>query len=60
MNRRRPILLLLLIAYIFSPSLMGWIFDTNGVWYRPFIIWTIVIAIAFAIAVQDKDETNDL
>ncbi len=49
MNNQRLVILLLLVAYIFSPSLINWILNPEGAWYRPYIIWVLVIAIAFGL-----------
>jgi hypothetical protein len=34
MNNQRLVILLLLVAYIFSPSLFDWIINTEGTLYR--------------------------
>jgi hypothetical protein len=47
MNHQRLIILLLLIAYLFSPSLFTWIISPYGAWYRPYIFWMVVILITF-------------
>lgn len=47
MNNQRLIILLLLVAYIFSPTLFGWIANPDGHWYRPYILWALVIVIAY-------------
>jgi hypothetical protein len=47
MNRQRPLILIFLIAYIFLPTAFDWITTADRVWYRPFVIWLIVVVIAF-------------
>ena len=47
MTHQKPLLLLALVMYIFSPTLYSWISNPQGVWYKPFIIWVIVIVVAF-------------
>ncbi|HSX84995.1 MAG: hypothetical protein K0Q67_939 [Cellvibrio sp.] len=54
MNNQRLVILLLLVAYIFSPSLFNWIINPAGAWYRPYIVWVIVIAIAFVMQIRRK------
>jgi hypothetical protein len=49
MSNHRLLLLILLVAYIFTPTLFNWIISSSGAWYRPFIIWIIIIAIAFSM-----------
>ena len=58
MNNQRFILLLLLLAYVFSPTLFNWVVNPDGSWYRPYIIWSIVIVVAFLI--QGRKDTHDL
>lgn len=54
MNNQRLVILLLLIAYIFSPTLFTWIINPEGAWYRPYIIWVLVIIIAFVMQLRKK------
>lgn len=59
MNNQRLVILLLLVAYIFSPSLFDWIVDPEGTWYRPYIAWLVVIVIAFIMQVR-RNKMRDL
>jgi len=43
----RLFILLLLVLYIFSPTLFNWMVNPNGAWYRPYIIWVVVILLAY-------------
>lgn len=54
MNNQRLVILLLLIAYIFSPTLFTWIINPEGAWYRPYIIWGLVIVLAFIVQLRKK------
>jgi len=54
MNNQRLVILLLLIAYIFSPTAFDWIINPEGAWYRPYIAWMLVIAIAFVVQLRRK------
>jgi len=54
MNNQRLVILLLLIGYIFSPTLFTWIINPEGAWYRPYIIWMLVIAIALVMQLRRK------
>ncbi|MAN53259.1 MULTISPECIES: hypothetical protein [Marinimicrobium] len=54
MNNQRLVILLLLIAYIFSPTLFTWIINPEGAWFRPYIIWALVIVIAYAVQNRKK------
>ncbi|HWV15074.1 MAG TPA: hypothetical protein VN030_06545 [Cellvibrio sp.] len=54
MHHQRLVILLLLIAYLFSPSLFTWIISPNGVWYRPYIFWIGVVIVTFAFQMSRK------
>jgi len=56
--RTRPLILLLLVLYILSPSLFSWMVSPHAAWYRPYIIWVLVIVIAFLL--QDRSQSNGL
>ncbi len=58
MNSQRPVLFLLLILYVFSPTLFNWVVNPDGAWYRPYIIWMLVIAIAYAV--QSRRKRHDI
>lgn len=54
MNNQRFVILLLLIAYIFAPTIFTWVINPAGAWYRPFIAWACIIIIAFVVQRQKK------
>lgn len=56
--RTRPLVLLLLVLYILSPSLFSWMVSPQAAWYRPYIIWVLIIVIAFLL--QDRSQSNGL
>ncbi len=43
----RALLLLLLMMYVFTPSLQGWILAGGSAWYRPWLAWAVIIVLAF-------------
>lgn len=47
MTNQRLLIGLLLGAYVFSPSLLTWMIDPEGTWYRPYIIWAALIVAAY-------------
>ncbi len=54
----RLILLFIVGAYALSPALMQWWVDGGVVWYRPFLIWGLLIGITLWIArSRDLDGT---
>lgn len=57
MNKQRPLLLLVLVAYIFSPTLYAWVINPAGAWYKPYIIWAVVIVIAYIM--QNRSKSHD-
>lgn len=58
MNKQRPLLLLVLVVYIFSPTLFSWVVNPDGAWYRPYLIWVLVIIVAFFV--QTRSKNNDV
>ena len=53
--KTRPLILLLMALYVVSPSLFSWMINPNGSWYRPYIIWILVIVLAFYL--QERRES---
>lgn len=58
MHNQRLLVLFLLIAYIFSPTLFTWMINPEGAWYRPYIIWVMLIVAAYIF--HKRKRTNDL
>lgn len=58
MNKQRPLLLLVLVAYIFSPTLYSWVINPAGVWYKPYIIWAMVVIAAYVM--QSRNKHHDI
>ena len=58
MNSQRPLLFLLLVLYVFSPTLFNWVVNPDGSWYRPYIIWMLVVAIAYIA--QNRRKRHDI
>lgn len=54
MNSLRLVILLLLLAYVFLPTLLDWVISPEGAWYRPFVVWVLVILMAFALHMRKK------
>lgn len=59
MNDQRLVILLLLVAYIFSPTVFSWVLDPQGAWYRPYLLWVVVIVIAYSLQAR-KRKRHDL
>ncbi len=43
----RGLLLVILAIFIFSPPIQEWISNNHAQWYRPFIIWAVIIGFAY-------------
>ncbi len=54
MSNQRLLVLFLLIAYIFSPTLFTWMINPEGSWYRPYIIWAMLIVVAFVLYLRQN------
>ena len=53
----RLVLLLAVGIYLFSPAIMHWWIDATGAWYRPSLLWLILIVVTFILQRQkDADE----
>ncbi|GMG86429.1 hypothetical protein [Biformimicrobium ophioploci] len=58
MNNRTLLILLVLVGYVFSPTMFTWMVNPGGAWYRPFIIWFGLILVAAYI--QSRRGKDDL
>lgn len=54
MNRQTPFFLFFLLAYIFFPALFSWIIDAERMWYKPYLIWLVIIIVAYAVSVRKE------
>lgn len=53
----RLVLILVVGIYLFSPAIMDWWINTNTSWYRPYLLWLILIIVTFFLQSQsDPDE----
>mgnify|MGYP000104847075 CR=1 FL=1 len=54
-----PLIVLILVVgiYLFSPAIMDWWIEPTGAWYRPYLLWLILIVVTFILQSQkDADE----
>ncbi len=58
MTSQRPLILIVLVIYIFSPTLFSWVVNPNGAWYRPYMIWLLVVLVAYVL--QGRKKSNDV
>lgn len=43
MNISPSLLLLMLVIFVFAPSIQEWITQGGTAWYRPYQVWLVVI-----------------
>lgn len=53
-------MLMIMAAYVFSPSLFSWMIDPAGVWYRPYLIWMGIVLAAFLLQPRAVDGEEEL
>ncbi|QFT56195.1 hypothetical protein [Microbulbifer sp. THAF38] len=58
MSNRTLLILLVLVGYVFSPTIFTWMINPVGAWYRPFILWFALILLA--IFIQWRRKSNEL
>lgn len=56
MKNQRLLILSMLIVYIFSPTIFTWVINPEGSWYRPFIIWVLLVAVVFVIQMRRQQK----
>ena len=57
------LLLLLLVIFVFSPSIQEWVMQGGSAWYRPYLLWLIIIIFVWRSArlhEQKLTAKNDL
>lgn len=54
----RLVILFVIGSFILSPVIINWRSDELIVWYKPFVVWIVLIALAFWVA-RSRD-INDL
>ena len=53
----RLVLILVVGIYLFSPAIMEWWTAAGSAWYRPYLLWLILIVVTFILqSQQDADE----
>ena len=40
------IAVLILLGFVFYPSIEDWALQSDSFWYRPFLLWLLIIAIS--------------
>ncbi|MFD1215040.1 MULTISPECIES: hypothetical protein [Microbulbifer] len=58
MSNRTLLILLVLMGYVFSPTVFTWMINPAGAWYRPFILWFVLILLA--VFIQRRRKPDDL
>ncbi|TXH96966.1 MAG: hypothetical protein E6Q72_02990 [Pseudomonas sp.] len=53
----RLVLILVVGIYLFSPAIMDWWITPQSAWYRPYLLWLILIVVTLILQSQrDADE----
>ena len=53
----RLVLVLVIGIYLFSPAIMDWWIEPQGAWYRPYVLWLILIIAGMLLqSPKDADE----
>lgn len=60
MYLNRGFLLVLVVIFIFSPTIQEWVTNNHGQWYRPFLVWAAVIFIGYVSQIKNKKPTIDV
>ncbi len=57
MNNQQTLIAVLIIAYVFSPTLLNWMINPEGSWLRPYAIWFfMILAALFTYQPWRKDD----
>lgn len=57
MHIYRLVLILVVGIFLFSPAIMDWWTASQGNWYRPYLLWFLLIAATLALqSPRDADE----
>ncbi|WP_176491138.1 MULTISPECIES: hypothetical protein [Microbulbifer] len=56
MSNRTLLILLVLVGYVFSPTVFTWMINPAGAWYRPFILWIALILLAVIVQMRRKND----
>lgn len=54
----RLVLILVVGIYLFSPTIMDWWITPDGAWYRPYMLWLILILVTFIL--QNGSDVDQL
>lgn len=55
----RLVLLLMVIIYLLSPSILDWwVSGDSSVWYKPYLFW--LVTIVATLLLQGKHDVNEL
>jgi len=58
-NNQQLLIVVLIIAYFFSPTLLNWMINPEGSWLRPYIIWVAMIIAALFVYQPWRDHDSE-
>lgn len=53
----RLVLLFIVGAFLLSPTIIEWWSEGGTAWYRPYLIWLVLIALSFRVG-RSRDLSN--
>lgn len=53
----RPVMLFIIGVYLLSPAIIEWWSDGGTTWYRPYLIWLVLIGLSYWIG-KSRDLKN--
>lgn len=57
MHIHRLVLILVVGIFLFSPAIMDWWIASTNSWYRPYLLWLLLIIATFIL--QGRQDAND-
>ncbi len=45
----RSLLMVLIVVLVFLPSLLEWATSGGSAWYRPYLLWSLLVVLGFWI-----------
>lgn len=52
------VFVLSITMYLFSPAVLAWWNAPNALWYRPYLLWLIIVVIIFML--QRRTDSDEL
>lgn len=56
MQIHAALIFLLSLLFVFAPLAEMWVMDSDTAWYRPFLLWALVIALVYFAQGGSEDD----